>query len=79
MQMPPSMDIFWTHMSPCKFPKSLEMGNFGVESAVQGSAGNARRGVIGEGCGRSTRVLEYSLPGKAIWDRHERIQAQKKP
>ena len=33
-----------THISPCKSPKSLEMGNFGTGGAVQGgSRGNAGR------------------------------------
>ena len=25
-----------THISPCKFPKTLEMGNFGTHIAIEG-------------------------------------------
>ena len=47
----------WTHLSPCKLQNSLEMGNFGTDSAARGgSGGNAGGGgVIGEGCRTSAR------------------------
>ena len=59
-----------SHLGPtCKLQKSLEMGNFGTDSAAHGDSGGMEgAGVIGKGCGRSaaghaSRVSKASKEG----------------
>ena len=54
-----------THISPCKFPKSLELGNFGADSAVQGVWGNTDGSGHVRGCwaGMSLKRAQQAWKG----------------